>query len=1037
MIHSRELNITAVIGMCRAMTGLLVLGGFLFSANAFALSAAGYVDQVGVSPGYTTTVSGWACIQDSNDSVSLQIYAGDPRAGGVPIAAGLANKASEQAVANACHASGTAYRYEIQVDNANSIKYSGQALFVVEGSSASIVSQPGLKIPYFASGYVDDASSVGSSFDLRGWACVKGSNASVNLEVFAGDPNNGGSLIATGTADQGSEPAVASACQASGSHYRYLIEIAPTQVARSAGLPLFVREAYTHGSVSQPGLWLPTFVALALGYVDRISALPPLLSVDGWACLQGMSSSVNVQVFAGDPSVSGVLIGQGVANSNSEGAVANRCSVSSGQFRFNIPITSSLVLKYAGQPVYVREVSTRTNLPQSGAISLPTVWAPQSNFLGSDATLPGDIGVVNVRDPMFGAFGDGVHDDTAAILRAINYRSLAPILTMVFKTNYVYLPPGTYKVSDTIQKLLDTASMEPAARGHCALASCYASGLVLIGAGPTKTLIKLIDNAPAFASSAAPKAVIFTSSSFFDPSTNKDHDGKGEGNDAYSNYIESMTIDVGVGNPGAIGIDFLANNGGAIRNVLIKAPNGSGRAGISMLRRWPGPALIENTWVSGFTIGIDVANSTYGMTFDHVKLLNQQVIGVRNSNNTLSISDIEIVNAPTPIQTVGTDSLTVIIGGSISVNLNSTLGVGDAFRNAGIAHLRNLQVTGYTKVLGAPLPSTPISGVYNVNTFLSRTDPSWSLPITDPPAASAKAYGSSETVPLWASVKTFGAKGDGDTDDTVAITNALNSGAETVYFPHGVYGVNGNIVVPSSVRTIRGFMSSLQPCGTGIYLCNAGTVARKASSVFRRDAGILIAAPNSGPLVIDKLNMANDGRGPQIGIEVTGGIFPVVVRDLFAQGAPTKRGILGAPLILENYAGSRMTIDGTNPVYGRQIDIERNSPAILNTGSPLWILGMKAEGNVTLVDTEAGGQTEVLGGSTYMVTRVAGTATAPAFISHDSKTLVTFSEIVFNTAYSFTNYLQSTVGGVVTNYPASLYPVRGLGHTVPIILTVP
>ena len=49
------------------------------------------------------------------------------------------------------------------------------------------------------------------------------------------------------------------------------------------------------------------------------------------------------------------------------------------------------------------------------------------------------------------------------------------------------------------------------------------------------------------------------------------------------------------------------------------------------------------------------------------------------------------------------------------------------------------------------------------------------------------------------SVKDFGAVGDGVTDDTTAIQNALNSGAKTVYAPAGTYVVNATLSVPKDV----------------------------------------------------------------------------------------------------------------------------------------------------------------------------------------------------------------------------------------------
>ena len=124
---------------------------------------------------------------------------------------------------------------------------------------------------------------------------------------------------------------------------------------------------------------------------------------------------------------------------------------------------------------------------------------------------------------------------------------------------------------------------------------------------------------------------------------------KGEGNDAYENFVENLTIDVGAGNPGAIGIDYLANNIGAIRNVRVTAPPGSGAIGISMQRKWPGPALLQRVDVHGFATGIAVANTEYGVTLDHVSLDGQRDIGLVNDGNAVTAADLTIDASATAI----------------------------------------------------------------------------------------------------------------------------------------------------------------------------------------------------------------------------------------------------------------------------------------------------------------------------------------------------------------------------------------------------
>lgn len=71
-------------------------------------------------------------------------------------------------------------------------------------------------------------------------------------------------------------------------------------------------------------------------------------------------------------------------------------------------------------------------------------------------------------------------------------------------------------------------------------------------------------------------------------------------NTSFHNKFENFTIDVGKGNPGAIGIEFNSNNTGAMRNVdiLSSDPEYAGFAGLvdrskpSVLRILPSMDLI-------------------------------------------------------------------------------------------------------------------------------------------------------------------------------------------------------------------------------------------------------------------------------------------------------------------------------------------------------------------------------------------------------------------------------------------------------------
>ena len=149
----------------------------------------------------------------------------------------------------------------------------------------------------------------------------------------------------------------------------------------------------------------------------------------------------------------------------------------------------------------------------------------------------------------------------------------------------------------------------------------FGSGMILIGESASDTMIKLADHAPGFGDATAPRGVIMTTAKLLDgtpTSGGKDYTNKGEGNDAYENFVENLTIDVGNGNPGAIGIDYLANNIGAIRDVRVT------RAAGQRCHRHRHAAQVARSGVAaacrrhGFELGIAVANTEYGVTLDHV-----------------------------------------------------------------------------------------------------------------------------------------------------------------------------------------------------------------------------------------------------------------------------------------------------------------------------------------------------------------------------------------------------------------------------------
>jgi hypothetical protein len=230
--------------------------------------------------------------------------------------------------------------------------------------------------------------------------------------------------------------------------------------------------------------------------------------------------------------------------------------------------------------------------------------------------------------------------------------------------------------------------------------------MVLIGESETDTTIKLADRAPGFGDTSAPRGVIMTTAKLVDgtpTSGGKDYTHKGEGNDAYENFIENLTIDVGTGNPGAIGVDYLANNIGAIRDVRVIAPAGSGAIGIAMQRKWPGPALLRRVEVQGFDVGIAIANTEYGMALDHVTLSGQRRIALANDANEVAAAHLTIDATGTAIANTAAGGLIVLADSRV----RSASSGAELLINYGAVVAHGISVEGY------PAPQTGrLNGVW-------------------------------------------------------------------------------------------------------------------------------------------------------------------------------------------------------------------------------------------------------------------------------------------------------------------------------------
>jgi hypothetical protein len=579
---------------------------------------------------------------------------------------------------------------------------------------------------------------------------------------------------------------------------------------------------------------------------------------------------------------------------------------------------------------------------------------------------PADAGALNVKT-QFGAAGNGVTDDTAAINAAIA-ASGPDLNTNFWQDKIVYFPNGTYLVSQELFKQYS--------------AGAYACGLILMGESQSGVIIKLADNAVGYGDPAHPAPVILTTSK----GLGLVHNTTGNGTDAYRNAIENLTINVGSGNPGAIGISYLANNVGSIRNVTLIAPTGSGLTGIDMSRGFIGPALIENVEVNGFPIGINVANTEYGVTLEHISLVNQTQVALQNSDNELAINCLK-TSGTVPALHNNTANGLVVLSNSTLANSAPT---GTELSNVGTIVFHKSSSGGsssFAPGLGPILNGTLTNGVYT-----TQSTSAFDIPVLlglsvdtliDTPVPNYSTSG-------WINVQSFGTPTIADytaTDGSVpagdiadsapAIQSAFNATTATngtVYFPHGIYYIKTHITVPATVTRIVGMDSTIRVLWESAppYSWDPGNTFEGMFHVNQ-----LLAAPNvTPPLVIERL--AFDKHSTTVNVTPYGVSSAVardvVLRDIFTNAAELAyREATGGRLFIEDVCCGPLRLNGTGHketdlIAARQFDAETKGYGgirVINNGAPFWVLGLKTEAPVNIISGSNASVTQILGGVIY------------------------------------------------------------------------
>ncbi len=352
-----------------------------------------------------------------------------------------------------------------------------------------------------------------------------------------------------------------------------------------------------------------------------------------------------------------------------------------------------------------------------------------------NCTFPPDAGVVDVTKAPYFAKGDGVTDDTAAIQQALDDHPNQGAI--------VYLPNGVYLVSDTLRW--------PHGKGGGA----EEKRTVLHGQNRAATVIKLRDACPGFEDPRHPQGVIWTGQA---PAQR------------FGNEIHHLTVDTGVDNPGACGIQFIANNQGGVYDVTVVSGDGQGVAGLDLgYTDEQGPCLLKNVRVQGFDIGVHTARGVASETLEHITVEHQNRFGFRHDGQPCTVRGLKSTN----------EVPAFVAAGGLSVLLDAELtGISGASElpavicDAGLM-VRNLRTNGYRTAIEDHLDgvSTPPLSQQprNVDQFLSKPAVSLfgtpgqglRLPIRETPELP---WGDPAT---WIAPQKFGSQVDDNVDDSL------------------------------------------------------------------------------------------------------------------------------------------------------------------------------------------------------------------------------------------------------------------------------
>ncbi|MBP0000095.1 MAG: hypothetical protein J7641_14040 [Cyanobacteria bacterium SID2] len=586
---------------------------------------------------------------------------------------------------------------------------------------------------------------------------------------------------------------------------------------------------------------------------------------------------------------------------------------------------------------------------------------PQAIF--QVATLTQEREIIDVTRPPYNARGDGRTDNTAAIQAAISEN----------RGKLIYFPNGTYLVRDSLYARSEDGKQKR---------------FFLQGQNQQETVIRLIDRAPGFQDRSTPKPLL----SFWE--------GRVGDATAFRNTVSHLTLNVGRNNPGAIALRFRANNFGSVHHVTLRSIDRKGRYGLDLSPPLNGPLLISHLTVSGFDIGVYFVGALHSATLSHINLNDQTEYGIYNRRQVLNLEDLTSHNRVPALYNDSDGGR----GYGLVTLVNATLNGGSANVTAlenpggGGLYVRNLTSQGYRHAISNTVDNRTITRdspvrefvSHNVLTLFSNPETALNLPIEPTPEATWDDPDDTVTV---------APPGE---DATAALQAAIDSGKSTLYLPRANYTISDTVEIRGNVRRIVGLGAAivtasdrLQTTDRPVFRLVEGTADTVSLEGIEAHLGSSYFIEHAAPRTL-------------------------VLKHLGAGGYRNLAS--GSKLFLEDVVGDRFDFQNQQ-VWARQFNVEAGRHSgkfnIRNNGADVWILGLKTERDVTLIETIEGGRTELLGAFLYGNRDIP--ENTPAFLDRESRQSLVF--LSYN--HPFQPYIREIHRGETRDLsPEALYPVK-------------